>query len=385
MVKRFAVTSITRDKAYPISAGNVGSKISYLSVNRNGEAEVVKVVLRQKPKIKNLKFDFDFAEINIKGRGAKGNILTKNLVHKIELKEEGISTLSARKIWWDDTVSRLNADERGRLVGEFKPDDKIVAIMSDGTYRMYPQSLNTHFEENMIILDKFDPEHVYSMVHYDGEKGHHYVKRFVLESSEKAQSLLTDHEESKLDLISKHTFPVVKVEFDKRSSNKAPEIVELHDFISVKGYKALGNRISADKVKQVTELDPLPEPEKPESAEQNLEQQEVAEVTTESTVEVAKEEKVKPAIEPEKPEVEGVKELPKKEEPKPIKEKAAPIAKKEKSEPAAPAKKKELPVAEPKAEKKKPVPKKEQPSPKKKDDDDDEVPPEGPVQITLEL
>ena len=385
MVKRFAVTSITRDKEYHVSAGAPGSKIHYMSVNRNGEAEVVKVLLRQKPKIKNLKFDFDFTEIGIKGRSAKGNILTKNLVHKIEIKEEGISTLGARKIWWDDTVSRLNADERGKLVGEFKAEDKIVAIMDDGSYRMYPQSLNTHFEENMIIIEKFDPEQVFSLVYYDGEKGQHFVKRFVLESSEKAQSLLTEHEDSRLEVISKHTFPVVKVEFDKRSSkNKDPETVELHDFIAVKGYKALGNRLSADKVRQVTELEPLPEPDKPEPEEQNTEVIE-AEVVTEKkpiAVQAAEEE---PADE----------EMPIKESK--IEQKAAPVKKEKpvakesvKEKPAKKETPSAMPIKEVGTSKAKSIKKEESKKPnanskQKGDDDDDEVPPEGPVQITLEL
>ncbi|MDB0058348.1 DNA gyrase/topoisomerase IV subunit A [Salibacteraceae bacterium] len=385
MVKRFAVTSITRDKEYHVSAGAPGSKIHYMSVNRNGEAEVVKVLLRQKPKIKNLKFDFDFTEIGIKGRSAKGNILTKNLVHKIEIKEEGISTLGARKIWWDDTVSRLNADERGKLVGEFKAEDKIVAIMDDGSYRMYPQSLNTHFEENMIIIEKFDPEQVFSLVYYDGEKGQHFVKRFVLESSEKAQSLLTEHEDSRLEVISKHTFPVVKVEFDKRSSkNKDPETVELHDFIAVKGYKALGNRLSADKVRQVTELEPLTEPDKPEPEEQNTEVIE-AEVVTEKkpiAVQAAEEE---PADE----------EMPIKESK--IEQKAAPVKKEKpvakesvKEKPAKKETPSAMPIKEVGTSKAKSIKKEESKKPnanskQKGDDDDDEVPPEGPVQITLEL
>ncbi len=389
MVKRFAVTSITRDKAYPITAGNVGSKIHYMTVNRNGEAEVVRVILRQKPKIKNLKFDFDFSDIAIKGRAAKGNILTKNIVHKIELKEEGISTLSARKIWWDDTVSRLNADGRGRLVGEFKAEDKIVAINDDGTYRMYPQSLNTHFEENMILLEKFDPEQVYSMVYFDGDKAQHFVKRFVLESSEKLQSLLTDHEDSRLEVISKHTFPVVKVEFDKRSSNKEPEILELHDFIAVKGYKALGNRLSTDKVKQVTELEPKQEPEKPKAEESEQEEEAVEENT------VANEEQEKPTPEKKLDAAEPAAEKPKekaavKETPKP--EVKNPTPKKE-ATPKVEDKKQEEPEVKDKEEKPKP-PKKETPkkasakkasSSKKKDDDDDDMPPEGQAQITLEL
>ncbi len=404
MVKRFAVTSITRDKAYHISAGNPGSKIHYMSVNRNGEAEVVRVVLRQKPKIKNLKFDFDFAEINIKGRGAKGNILTKNLVHKIELKEQGVSTLSARKIWWDDTVSRLNADGRGSLVGEFKAEDKIVAIMDDGTYRMYPQSLNTHFEEHMIILDKFDPEQVFSMVHYDGEKGQHFVKRFVLEPSEKVQSLLTDHEDSKLDIISKHTFPVVKVEFDKRSSNRSPEIVELHDFIAVKGYKALGNRLSADKVKQVTELDPLPEPEKPKTEETSSEEIEGTNAEQSNSGNEKNEGSESPQSNA-KPQATEVKEAPEKKAPKAAEKKvehkeiekpgvkksatkkattkkAKPKEEKNKKEEA----KEEKPTSENKSKPKTEPTKKADSKPKKKgDDDDDDIPPEGPVQITLEL
>ena len=257
--------------------------------------------------------------------------------------------------------------------------------MDDGSYRMYPQSLNTHFEENMIIIEKFDPEQVFSLVYYDGEKGQHFVKRFVLESSEKAQSLLTEHEDSRLEVISKHTFPVVKVEFDKRSSkNKDPETVELHDFIAVKGYKALGNRLSADKVRQVTELEPLPEPDKPEPEEQNTEVIE-AEVVTEKkpiAVQAAEEE---PADE----------EMPIKESK--IEQKAAPVKKEKpvakesvKEKPAKKETPSAMPIKEVGTSKAKSIKKEESKKPnanskQKGDDDDDEVPPEGPVQITLEL
>ncbi|MCB0482299.1 MAG: DNA gyrase/topoisomerase IV subunit A [Flavobacteriales bacterium] len=254
--KRFSVTSITRDKEYDLGTTHPATKIIYLTANPNGEAETIKVLLRPRPKIKRLKFDFDFSELAIKGRSAKGNTLTKHLIHKIELKEEGVSTLGAMKIWWDDTVQRLNSEGRGRLVGEFLADDRILTIHENGNYKLSPYALITKFDEGILIMEKYNPEKVYSMIYWDGEKENYYVKRFNLETTDKATSLIGDHEKSQLEFVSDLLEPKVNLVFDKRSNDRPDEEINLADFISVKGQKALGNRLTTYKVKAIEEIAP---------------------------------------------------------------------------------------------------------------------------------
>ncbi len=256
MVKRFAVNAVTRDRDYDLTGGKPKSKILYLTANPNGEAEVIRVVLRHKPKLKNLKFDFDFKELAIKGRGVKGNILTKNIVHKIELKEEGVSTLGARKIWFDDTVHRLNTDGRGNFVGEFKGEDKILTIMQSGEYVLSSYALATKFDDDYLIMERYDPEKVYSMVYFDGDKEQYNVKRFTLEPTEKKQSLITEHEKSHMEFVTAHPEPKCLIQFDKRSNDREDEEVDIADFISVKGQKAMGNRLTPYKVKSLELIEP---------------------------------------------------------------------------------------------------------------------------------
>jgi topoisomerase-4 subunit A len=288
MVKRFAVTSITRDKEYHLTSGAPNSKIMYLTSNPNGEAEVVKVLLRPRPKIKRLKFDFDFAELAIKSRSAKGNILTKNLVHKIELKEEGVSTLAGRKIWWDDTVQRLNSDGRGKMLGEFSGDDKILTIMEGGTYTLSPFALITKFDNDLVVMEKYDANKVFSMVYWDGEKEQYNVKRFNLEPTEKKVSLITEHENSRMELVSGDLHPRILIKFDKRSNDREDEIVQLDEFIAVKGQKAVGNRLTQYKVKSIELIDPIP------PTEDELNSDEGADETPEVQEDAVKEVVVKP-------------------------------------------------------------------------------------------
>lgn len=256
MMKRFPVTSITRDKEYDLTAGNTGSKVLYFTANPNGEAEVVTVVLRAKAKLKKLKFDFDFAELAIKGRAAKGNILSKHLVNKIKLKEEGSSTLAARKIWFDDTVQRLNTEGRGELLGQFKADDKILTITQSGHYKLTGTNVSTHFEEDLIMIEKWLPEKPVTAIYFDGEKKDFYVKRFLVEDTDKKTSFITEHEGSYLELVSTDLHTVIEMAFVKpRGKEQKPnEILDLKEFISVKGLKALGNKLSYDPVKSVDRL-----------------------------------------------------------------------------------------------------------------------------------
>ncbi|NBG65412.1 DNA gyrase/topoisomerase IV subunit A [Acidiluteibacter ferrifornacis] len=253
MMKRFAVTSITRDKEYDLTAGSPKSKILYFSANPNGEAEVVNVQLRPRPKLKKLKFDLDFSELAIKGRSAKGNTVTKNIVSKIKLKEEGVSTLGARKIWFDDTVQRLNTEGRGELLGAFKAEDKILTVMQSGTLRLVGFNVSNHFEDDLILIEKWNPEKPLAAVYYDGEKKDYFVKRFLVEDTDKKQTFITEHSDSRLEIVSSETLPVVSVSFrkEKGKDERATEIINLNEFIAVKGFKALGNKLTPHSVKAI--------------------------------------------------------------------------------------------------------------------------------------
>ena len=256
-VKRFNVTSITREKEYDLTTGNKGSKVLYFTANPNGEAEVIQVQLRAKAKLRKLKFDFDFAEQAIKGRSAKGNILSKHLVSKIKLKEEGSSTLSARKIWFDDTVQRLNTEGRGDLLGSFKADDKILTITQSGHYKLTGTNVSTHFEDDLILIEKWNPKKPVTAIYYEGEKEDFYVKRFLVEDTDKKVAFITEHENSYLELVSTDFHTVIDLSFVKpRGKDAKPnEIFDLQDFITVKGLKAIGNKLSYDKVKGIERLE----------------------------------------------------------------------------------------------------------------------------------
>ncbi len=266
-VKRFNVSSVTRDKEYHLTQEKPGSQILYFSSNPNGEAEVVTILLRQVGSVKKLKWDMDFSEILIKGRGSKGNTVSKYPIKKIELKEKGISTLRPRKIWFDDTVQRLNTDGRGELLGEFKPNDRLLIISQSGKLKTIIPELTTHFDEDMIVLEKWKPNKPISAIYFDGEKGRYYVKRFLVENENKEEIFISEHEKSQLEIVSTDWLPMAEVVFAKVKGEQKETIhVNLEDFIAVKGIKALGNQLTADKVKQINLLDPLPfeEPKEPE-------------------------------------------------------------------------------------------------------------------------
>ncbi|WP_350291783.1 DNA gyrase/topoisomerase IV subunit A [uncultured Croceitalea sp.] len=264
-IKRFNVTSITRDKLYDLANGKASSDVLYFSSNPNGEAEVISVHLRQSGSIKKLKWDIDFADVLIKGRTSKGNIVTKYPVKRIELKEKGLSTLKPRSIWFDDIVNRLNVDERGELLGEFRPNDLLLVVNQKGFVKTIVPDLNARFDDDMIILEKWNPNKPISAIYYDGDKERYYIKRFLIESSNKEELVISEHPKSQLELISTDWRPVVELEFVKpRGKDAKPnQKVDVEDFIAVKGIKALGNQLTAEKVKNVNSLDSLPyeEPE----------------------------------------------------------------------------------------------------------------------------
>ena len=269
MVKRFFVNSITRDKEYHVTKGTPGSKVLYFTANPNGEAEIVNVILKPIPGIKKFNFDYDFSQLAIKGRATQGNTLSKYPVKKVVLKEAGISTLAARKIWYDDTVRRLNTDQRGQLLGEFKGEDKILTINSDGTYKLHGFDLSTHFNEEMIHIEKLHPEKPISAVYWDGEKEQFNVKRFLVEVTDRKVLFITEHEKSYLEIASTDWKPMIELIFRKVKGNtKDPEKVNLEEFIAVKGLKAIGNRLTTGNIKVINILEPLPAPEKEATTEQ---------------------------------------------------------------------------------------------------------------------
>lgn len=296
-VKRFAVTSITRDREYDLAAGNKGSKVWYFSANPNGEAEVVTVLLRQVGAIKKLKWDLDFAEVLIKGRASKGNIVTKHSVKRIELKEKGVSTLKPRKIWFDDTVQRLNVDGRGELIGEFRGEDRLLVITQSGFVKTIMPEITTHFDDDMIVLEKWHPKKPISAIYFDGEKERYFVKRFLIENENKEESFITDHKDSRLEIVSTDWKPVAEVEFTKERGKDRKDnlVVNLEEFIAIKGISALGNQLTRDKVNQVNLLDSLPFEEPEEIHADDLEVVDVETITPETI------EESKPIREEEKP------------------------------------------------------------------------------------
>jgi len=334
-VKRFAVKGTTRDKTYSITKGTEGSKVLYFSHNPNGEAEIVRVKLRPRPKLKKLNFDFDFSTLAIKGRGAGGNTLTKHLVSKITLKEDGLSTLGARDIWYDDTVRRLNGQERGRHLGAFAPEDKILTIMQSGHYRLNGFGLSTHFDEDMIRIEKFDPNRVWTAIYYDGDSKYYYIKRFKFDSTERKTLFITEYSKSKLIAITEDYLPRIELIFDpkKGPKNRETELVEAETFIDEKSVKAKGKRLSSYGIKKIKMLDPAPyEEEKEETEKANIEvsaeevvEAKAEEVTTENKApKEVEEEKVVEPVKEEKPKEEVPKQATPKKEAKKPKEKAKP-------------------------------------------------------------
>ena len=258
--KRFAVTSVTRDREYDLSQGKKDSKVLYFSANPNGEAEVVTVLLRQVGSIRKVKFDLDFADLLIKGRNVKGNIVTKYSVKRIELKEEGVSTLKPRRIWFDETVKRLNVDERGELLGEFKGEDRLLVITQDGVVKTIKPELTTRFDDEIIVLEKWSKDKPVSAIYWEPEKERYYVKRFLIEHPDKEEKFISEHDESFLELVSTDYYPMAEVVYTKPKGKERRENEEINlaEFISVKGIKALGNQLTSEKVNQINLLDPMP-------------------------------------------------------------------------------------------------------------------------------
>ncbi len=257
LAKRCAISGLSRDKEYNLTRGTQGSKIVYMSVNPNGEAEVINVHHKPKARLKKLSFEFDFGQLGIKGKSSMGNILTRNAVHKIALKEKGLSTLGGRKIWFDDAVFRLNVDGRGTYLGEFSAEDKILVITKNGFFRISGFDLSNHFEENLLVIEKFRQGKVYSAVYWDAEQKFYYVKRFVIEESEKPQCFINEDAESRLVSLTEVEYPRFEIQFGGKHKTRDNEIIEVAEFIGVKSFKAKGKRLTSYVVDNIQEIEPV--------------------------------------------------------------------------------------------------------------------------------
>ncbi|GGG51495.1 DNA gyrase/topoisomerase IV subunit A [Epilithonimonas arachidiradicis] len=268
-MKRFSVTGVTRNTDYKLASDKKGSEMLYFSANPNGEAEVVSVILKPNARVRKNKIDIDFSELAIKGRDSKGNLVTKYAVKKVDMKEEGVSTLAPRKIWFDDSVRRLNADGRGTLLGSFKGDDKILTITSQGEAKLVSFDLMNRFDDDYLILEKWKPEQPITCIYFDGEKDKYFVKRFLLETTPNVQSFFAnENPKSFIEFVTTEVGAIAEIVFPKiKDKQKEPETVDLDEFITVKGIKAIGNQLTKDKVKSIN----ITIPEPPEVIEEEPE------------------------------------------------------------------------------------------------------------------
>lgn len=260
-MKRFAVTGVTRDKEYDMTQGLKGSKIWWFSVNPNGEAETLRVTLKDKPRLKKLQFDVDFADIAIKGKGSLGNMVTKNEVHRISLKEKGVSTLGGREVWFDPDVLRLNYDGRGESLGEFNSNDRILVVLKSGEYYTSTFDAGNHYEDNILRIEKYREGLVWTAVLYDAEQGYPYVKRFVFEPVAKKQSFIGENTDSKLYLLSDAKYPRFKVTFAGADAFREPLVIDAEEYIGVKSYKAKGKRVTTFEIGTIEEIEPREVPD----------------------------------------------------------------------------------------------------------------------------
>lgn len=255
-MKRFAVTGVTRDKDYDLTQGLPGSKVMWFSANPNGEAEVVKVTLKPKLRLKTLQFDVDFGQLAIKGKQSQGNIVTKNEVHRFTLKERGASTLGGREVWFDPDVLRLNYDKRGEFIGEFAGSDQVLVILKSGEYYMSSFDAGNHYEDNILRIEKYRPGHIWTAVLNDADQGYPYIKRFTFEPASKRTRFLGDNEKSELILLSDTPGCRLKVTFGGGDSFREPMVVNASEFIAVKSYKAKGKRLTTFTLGNVEEIEP---------------------------------------------------------------------------------------------------------------------------------
>lgn len=271
-MKRFSVTAITRDRDYDFTYGSPESKILYFTANPNGEAEVIKVTLDPSLKIRKYFLEEDFSEVPIKGRGAKGITMTKHEVMRISLKSHGHSTLGGRKVWFDPDVKRLNYDDHGKYLGEFNDNDLILVVLKNYEYYTTNFDVNNHYEDDILIIEKWNKNKVWSAVLFDGDnKGYPYIKRFMMESSKNRQTFIGENPTTKLVIITDNPYPRIKVTFGGADAFRAPMIIDIEEFVGVKGFKARGKRISTWAVDNIEQLESI---KKPEDDEDNSKEEE---------------------------------------------------------------------------------------------------------------
>jgi topoisomerase-4 subunit A len=258
-MKRFAVTGVTRDKEYNLTQGAPGTKVVWFTANSNGEAEVVRVTLKPKARLKTLQFDIDFSELAIKGRQSMGNLVTKNEVHRFSLKEKGTSTLGGLKVWFDPDVLRINYDGRGNYLGEFVGNDLVLVVLKNGEYYTSTYEATNHYDDNILRIEKFRPNQVFTAILNDADQGYPYIKRFTFEASAKKQRYLGDNEKSTLIALSDEPGARFEVKFGAPDDFREPLIVDAASFIAVKSLKAKGKRLTTYALGEVTEIEPNPE------------------------------------------------------------------------------------------------------------------------------
>ena len=265
-IKRFNVTSMTRDKEYDLTQGTEGSRVMYFTANPNGEAEIIKVTLDPNPKLKKIFIEKDFSEVIIKGRASKGNLLTKNTIHRIGLKSHGHSTLGGRKVWYDPDVHRLNYDEHGTLLGEFFDGDQILVVLDNGDYYLTNFDDSNHFEPNILRIEKYEADKVWTAILYDADnQGYPYLKRFLMDASKKKQNWLSENPSSQLILLTDTPYPRIQITYGGADAFRGQEEIDAEQFITVKGYKAKGKRLTTFALEAITELEPTRFPEEPET------------------------------------------------------------------------------------------------------------------------
>lgn len=318
MMKRCAISAVTRDKEYNITKGTPKSRILYMSVNPNGEAEVLKIIFRQKAKLKKAIVDLDFSQLAIKGRASQGNIFSRNPIHKILLKSKGASTLAGQQIWYDEDVKRLNDSGHGKLLGEFEGNDKIIVFTSKDQFYTTGYDVGHHFPEDTTRVEKYDSAKIYSVIYWDSVAKFYYVKRFMAEANDK-MSWFVDEEnpKSKAIALTDEPRPAMEVVYGGVHATKPSDVIDVAEFIGVKGYKAKGKRVTTYEVEKLRFIPsyfaPTPTEPEGEQGEQEKEQGDESAVATpqpdfeveqQSTPEVAEEQEVEaaaPAVEPEKP------------------------------------------------------------------------------------
>jgi topoisomerase-4 subunit A len=269
-IKRFAVTSVVRDREYDVTQGTPDSRVTYFTANPNGEAEIIKVTLKPNPRVRRIIFERDFSEVSIKGRQAQGVILTRLPVHKITLKQKGGSTLGGRKVWFDRDVLRLNYDGRGEYLGEFQSEDQILVVLNNGDFYTTNFEVSNHYDNNVDIIEKFDPNKVWTAALFDADQQNYpYLKRFSFEASSRKQNFMGENRNSKLILLTDEYYPRLEVVFGGADNFRETMVVEADEFIGVKSFKAKGKRLTTYEIETINELEPTKTyvPQEPEPAE----------------------------------------------------------------------------------------------------------------------